>query len=236
MTLQPLLAIALTLFASMCLGDEPAKPQRPLAEIGPKPHPVEPPNTPSHRRLHPPRRRIPAGRPAARRLLGQRGTDERSQYLRPPYPARIMPFAQRRRPSAFPALLDVEDSRPEVATAIDRGEAWLLEHLPSLRRAEPTAIYNTSGDTPSRSRPSSSSTRIDRATLQSRPSFASRSSSRSSCSNRYETVNGGWGLLRFYYGPHQKARGRGRTSFTPLPRCCWRSTMPKKSASTCRKS
>ncbi|MCX7427560.1 MAG: terpene cyclase/mutase family protein [Planctomycetia bacterium] len=43
------------------------------------------------------------------------------------------------------ALIESGDRRDEVAAAIDRGEAWMLEHLPSLRRATPDAIYNTWG-------------------------------------------------------------------------------------------
>ncbi|MBN2022442.1 MAG: terpene cyclase/mutase family protein [Pirellulales bacterium] len=42
-------------------------------------------------------------------------------------------------------LIDSGDPRPEVAQAIDRAEAWMAEHLPTLRRAQPDAIYNTWG-------------------------------------------------------------------------------------------
>ena len=40
------------------------------------------------------------------------------------------------------ALIDSADARPEVASAIDRGEAWLLENLPKVRRNDVTALYN----------------------------------------------------------------------------------------------
>ncbi len=40
------------------------------------------------------------------------------------------------------ALIASGDKRKEVSRAIDRGEAWLHEHLPSVRRATPVAIYN----------------------------------------------------------------------------------------------
>ena len=40
------------------------------------------------------------------------------------------------------ALLEVHDARPEVATAIDRGEAWLFENLALVRRASTDTIYN----------------------------------------------------------------------------------------------
>ncbi len=38
-----------------------------------------------------------------------------------------------------------EDRLPEVREAVDRGESWMFEHLPKLRRADGTAIYNTWG-------------------------------------------------------------------------------------------
>ena len=40
------------------------------------------------------------------------------------------------------ALIESGDDRPEVAEAVDRGEAWLRENLPRVRRATPDAIYN----------------------------------------------------------------------------------------------
>jgi len=40
------------------------------------------------------------------------------------------------------ALIDSGDQRPEVAAAIDRGEAWLLANLSKVRRGDITALYN----------------------------------------------------------------------------------------------
>jgi hypothetical protein len=40
------------------------------------------------------------------------------------------------------ALIESGDPRPEVAAAIDRGQKWLEQWLPRVRRAVPTAIYN----------------------------------------------------------------------------------------------
>ena len=43
------------------------------------------------------------------------------------------------------ALIEAGGDGADVQQAIDRGEAWLLRELPSLRRATPDAIYNTWG-------------------------------------------------------------------------------------------
>lgn len=43
------------------------------------------------------------------------------------------------------ALVDMQSDDPRVAAALDRSEAWLLENLPTLRRATPDAIYNVWG-------------------------------------------------------------------------------------------
>jgi hypothetical protein len=40
------------------------------------------------------------------------------------------------------ALIEVGGDTPEVRRALERGEAWLLEHLPTVRRANADALYN----------------------------------------------------------------------------------------------
>jgi hypothetical protein len=40
------------------------------------------------------------------------------------------------------ALIEEDDGSAEVAAVIDRGERWLLDHLPDVRRDDPTMIYN----------------------------------------------------------------------------------------------
>jgi hypothetical protein len=41
------------------------------------------------------------------------------------------------------ALIEVGGDQPDVAAALDRAEAWLLQDLPRVRRATPDAFYNT---------------------------------------------------------------------------------------------
>jgi hypothetical protein len=43
---------------------------------------------------------------------------------------------------AVQGLIEEDDGSPAVAAAIDRGERWLLDHLPDVRRDDPTMIYN----------------------------------------------------------------------------------------------
>lgn len=43
------------------------------------------------------------------------------------------------------ALIEIGPKGKEQTEALERGEAWLLAHLPHLRRAEPSAIYNNWG-------------------------------------------------------------------------------------------
>ena len=43
---------------------------------------------------------------------------------------------------AVQGLIEEDDGSPAVAAAIHRGERWLLDHLPDVRRDDPTLIYN----------------------------------------------------------------------------------------------
>jgi hypothetical protein len=46
---------------------------------------------------------------------------------------------------ALAGLLDSGDRRPEVISAIDRAEEWMLKKLPTLRNVDPTTAYNNWG-------------------------------------------------------------------------------------------
>lgn len=43
---------------------------------------------------------------------------------------------------AVQGLIEEDDGSAAVTAAIERGERWLLEHLPDVRRDDPTMIYN----------------------------------------------------------------------------------------------
>ena len=96
------------------------------------------------------------------------------------------------------ALIESKDSRSEVASAIDRGEAFLLEHLPSLRRATGDALYNVWGHAYSiqalvrlhalRSGEVEKQAKIIEAIEQ-----------QVELLDRYASVDGGWGYYDFRY-------------------------------------
>ena len=46
---------------------------------------------------------------------------------------------------ALSALIELESDFPQSTSSIDRAEAWLMKHLPQLKRATPEAIYNVWG-------------------------------------------------------------------------------------------
>jgi len=97
------------------------------------------------------------------------------------------------------ALIEADRDEAADGEAIDRGEKWLLDRLPSLRRATPDALYNVWGhaygiealtllhrrhaDDPDRQR------RID-ACIRGQIELL----------ERYESVDGGWGYYDFTAG------------------------------------
>ena len=91
-------------------------------------------------RRHPPGRRLLAGRPERRRLLGIGRAHKGAEHLcRGSW--RPHGFLAAVTSLCISALLEGQDDRPEVAQAIDRGE-WLFENLPGVRRASSDTMYN----------------------------------------------------------------------------------------------
>ena len=98
------------------------------------------------------------------------------------------------------ALLAVEvDDEARVKAAVDKAEAWLIEQLPSLKRATSDAIYNCWAHTYSidallalREREGTSDTKKAKldALVQSQLKML----------DAYESVDGGWGYYDFRYG------------------------------------
>ena len=109
------------------------------------------------------------------------------------------------------ALVEAEVGGPAASAAIDKGEAWLLEHLPQLRRATPDALYNVWGHAYG----------IEALALlhARRAGDAERQQRIVECIRgqvdlleRYESVNGGWGYYDFDIGARKPAASP--TTFT----------------------
>lgn len=112
---------------------------------------------------------------------------------------------------AVSALIESEDDRPAVREAIDRGEAWLRENLPKLRRANATALYNVWGHA------YGISALVDLHQRQGDDPTAQAElreliAQQVELLERYESVDGGWGYYDFRAGA--KHPSSDSTSFT----------------------
>ena len=94
------------------------------------------------------------------------------------------------------ALIEAGSGGAEVTRAIDRGEAWLFEHLPKVRRATPDVFYNVWAHAYS----IQALTRM----LGRKPDDAERQrrireliEQQIGMLNRYEVVDGGWAYYDF---------------------------------------
>jgi hypothetical protein len=120
-----------------------------LATTGPKPAPITPPQ---------PEEVAASIRRGVQFLLndqrpdGSWGSPENTKGLNiyAPPPGAHDAFRTGVTGLALMALVEAEhkvddDQRADVSSAIDRGEHWLFERVPRLRRATPDAVYNTWG-------------------------------------------------------------------------------------------
>lgn len=193
----------------LALADDEAKP-KPLDEVAPQPKPVE---APTRQAIDEAIRRGVDFLLADQNRDGSWGTAERTKDLNiyAPVPGAHHAFRSAVTAMCVSALLEVDDRRPEVGAAIDRGEKWLLENLPHLRRAEPMAIYNVWGHAygisglvrlyKHRSGYSDKQAEIKKQIEQ-----------QIELLDRYETANGGWGYYDF--NAQTKKPSGEPTSFT----------------------
>ena len=102
------------------------------------------------------------------------------------------------------ALIESGDAAPPVAAAIDRAQAWLLDHLPDLRRATPDTLYNVWGHAYG----------IEALALLHRraasdPELQAKLkdciAGQVELLDRYESVDGGWGYYDFRIGSRKPA-------------------------------
>jgi hypothetical protein len=102
------------------------------------------------------------------------------------------------------ALLELEPERDDVKETIDRGEAWLLDNLPKLRRADPVAIYNVWGHAYGiqalvrmYKRYPDDKERLEQIAEQIKIQY--------DLLDRFESVDGGWGYYDFRAGTKKPA-------------------------------
>lgn len=97
------------------------------------------------------------------------------------------------------ALIEMETEFPECTDALNRGEQWLIERLPYLRRADQTAIYNVWGHAYSLEALARMHTRHQGdKELQAR--IGELIKQQFDLLTRYESVDGGWGYYDFRHG------------------------------------
>lgn len=102
------------------------------------------------------------------------------------------------------AELEKDGDNPQIGAAIDRGESWLLAHLPSLRRATPDAIYNTWGHAYSiQALAMLMNRKTDDEERQRRLKQAIAEQIK--LLERYECVDGGWCYYDFDFGTQKPA-------------------------------
>ncbi|QDT57879.1 hypothetical protein SV7mr_03640 [Stieleria bergensis] len=100
------------------------------------------------------------------------------------------------------ALLEVAPQRAETQDTINRGEAYLMKHLPTLRRATGDAIYNVWGHIYSITALCRMYERFPEDTER-REKIADLMREQFERLKRYESVDGGWGYYDFRYQSNQ---------------------------------
>jgi len=176
------------------------QPKQRLDEIGPKPNPITPPTD---------NQIVLAMRNGVDFLLKIQNKDSswgshhltKGLNIYAPVPGSHRAFRYAVTALCISAITESLDAvtdakRPRVIEALERGENYLLEHLPKLRRATPDAIYNVwahgygiSALVHMRKRLPDDKKRTDRIDKVIESQF--------DMLTRYESVNGGWGYYDF---------------------------------------
>jgi len=182
----------------------PAAEPRPAAEIGPRAEPVEPvPSVELEAAI---------GRGVAFLLDCQRddgswGSADNSKGgvdIYAPAPGAHRAFRGAVTALAVAALIETGDADVRVDAAVDRGQAWLLEHLPRLRRATPDTLYNVWGHAYGIEALALLHRRAEGdAALRER--LLECITGQVGLLDRYESVDGGWGYYDFRAGTKKPA-------------------------------
>jgi len=193
--------------ASMVVAQEP---KRPLAETGPEPSPV---STPSKLELESCIERGIAFLAESQNADGSWGGPTRTKELNiyAPTPGAHHAFRAGTTALCIAALVDCRDYSYRSDALIEKGEAWLLEHLHSLRRANQTALYNVWGHAYG----IEALTRLHtyhEGDAAKQKQLIDEIEHQIDLLRRYETTKGGWGYYDFEVGLQRPAAEP--TSFT----------------------
>jgi hypothetical protein len=102
------------------------------------------------------------------------------------------------------ALIEVDDGTPRLAKAIERGEAWLLEELPRVRRDQPMLIYNVWAHAYGIEALVAMHGRA-RGDAARRGAIEEAIRAQFERLTRYEAAEGGWGYYDFHVGSQRPA-------------------------------
>jgi hypothetical protein len=180
--------------AAVCAAEGAAAPPA-LATVGPKPNPVA---TPPAAEINAALERGVAFLLKRQNRNGSWGLPDatRPYEIYAPVPGAHHAFRAGTTALCVAALIETGGQRADVAAALDRAEAWMLENLPHLRRAEPEAIYNTWGhiysiDALARL------LELRRDQPARREKLAATLKQQIELLQRYEVVDGGWAYYDF---------------------------------------
>jgi hypothetical protein len=123
------------------LASSPAATSPPLSVTGPKPKPVPAPAASEVEAAIQRGVQFLLNRQNANGSWGSERSS-RPYEVYAPIPAAHLAFRAAVTSLAISALIEVGGDRPEVAKALDRGEAWLMDRLKAVRRNSEDAIYN----------------------------------------------------------------------------------------------
>ncbi len=145
---QPCMQIQWIILAAVAIACLPASaaetPPRPpaLAVIGPKPKPIEPPTAEQIDQA------IHRGVEFLLKRQNKDGSWGSVNITRPgdiyaPVPGAHHAFKAAVTALCVSALIETGGDDPKVIQSLERGEDWLFDHLPGVRRATPDCFYNT---------------------------------------------------------------------------------------------
>jgi hypothetical protein len=132
---------------------------------------------------------------------GSWGTPERTKALNimASAPGSHQAFQTGTTALAVAGLIDTGSDSPEAKRALERGEAWLMDQLPKLRRATPMELYNVWGHGYGILALTKMYTRLPHDAERKRK-IEDLIRSQFDRLTRYESVDGGWGYYDFEYG------------------------------------